>query len=114
MNRAEAHAMIENPSQGGYQGYCPTYWDTPYHNILKAAGYEYSHSTPTGRADGTFYIHHTYRKAGHYVGVSRDEFGRCRWETSTGKASGRSWTGTYTTALAMHLKNKARRYKELR
>lgn len=104
---------IENPSDTGHQGYAPSHADNPYHKIILAFGYTYSHSTPIGRSDGTAYLHHTYTQHTHCVGISLMK-GLTRWETSLGTSTGTRHCGAGQVALEEHLWYKAHRYSELR
>ncbi len=52
--------FIEDPNSSG-QGHHPNHADHPFHDVLKAHQYSYSHTTPIRARDGGYDSHHTYR-----------------------------------------------------
>jgi len=105
---------ILNPNSSG-QGESPLVATHPLKPIAEAAGYTYSHSTPINfSGGGGWYVHHTFKNAaGHNVGFRSDEFSDVhweRWDTSTGKGTGRATHGVGGESLKEHLKRKRRRY----
>ena len=106
---------IINPSNTGHQGYAPSHKANPYHKVICAYGYEYSHSTPVGQMDGvTWILHHTYKQGGHNVTVWSKLGFMSQWDTSVGSARGRYFRGSGQLALIDHLQSKSSRYPELR
>lgn len=103
---------IQNPNSCE-QGYDPDHTANPYHTIITRYGYTYSHSTPVTHAYGPI-IYHTYKQAGHCASVHLPDSSGWRWSTSTRTGSGWETVGRGQEALEKHLKNKAKRYKELR
>lgn len=93
----------------GGQGIDDDHDKNPFHGLVTQYGYKYSHSTPIHRADGSTYIHHTYEKGEHKVGISPSG-----WDTTTSTGSGRKQKGTSSAELEKHLKNKKKRYTELK
>lgn len=106
--------MIENPNSCG-QGYDPTHYDNEYHNIIRAFGYVYSHSTIITALDGTKYTSHCYKlgetNREHNVSVNTNSR---VWMTSTGCSSGRHWQGLGQVELIAHLRSKRQRYSVLK
>ena len=95
-------------------GYAPSHREGPYHSILKAAGYDYSHSTRVfspgpGQIETT--LHHTYFKLGRPRPIS---VAGSDWATSSLAFAGRdNVTGRslaqLTKYLAPDLRRKQRR-----
>jgi len=107
-----ANMMIEAPNSSG-QGYAPSHSEHLLHNEILYWGYAYSHSTPITALDGTQYLHHTYKRGEHNVGV-HETGGRLVWDTSVSCGSGHRWTGIGLRELTAHLQSKARRYVALK
>jgi hypothetical protein len=104
---------IENPGPRGTggQGHDPDHASHPLHGTVTQHGYQYSHSTPIKRQDGSGYIHHTYQHPSnpeHKVGVSSHSSDR--WDTTTSPGTGRQMTGSGAENLHKHLTLKRRRY----
>ena len=60
MSEFDKHLVIENPNSCK-QGHCPNHAENPHHETLAEYGWEYSHTTPICRVDGSYTAHHTYR-----------------------------------------------------
>lgn len=108
MTREQAHATIQDANSSG-QGRHPLHANHPLHATATGYGYAYSHTTPIGTLDGSFYLSHTYKHGAHTL--SLDDSRPNAWRTSRSTASGHSWNGLGQAKLAAHLKSKARRYE---
>ena len=107
---------IRNPNSSG-QGFDPFHRNNLAHNDIIAFNYVYSHSVPVVHFGNKLLIHHCYKQSEHNVSVWEVGFGiftQVNWTTSVSCASGRYTRGYDVIALRKHLKNKARRYSELR
>lgn len=106
--------MIQNPNSSG-QGHDPDYAANPYHETIKAAGFEYSHSTPVHYRDGAS-IHHTYKRGPRNVTVWRrnEEWLGSVWRWEASVRSGSSVCDLSISSLRRYLKNAARHLKDER
>jgi hypothetical protein len=102
---------IHNANSSG-QGHDPEHQNHPLHSTITKHGYNYSHSTPINRANGTKYISHTYKHGTHNVSTHSDasHTGSQHWSTSTSTSSGHGHNGMGVPELEAHLKSKGRRY----
>jgi hypothetical protein len=106
-NKILGKDTIHNPNSSG-QGHDPSHVAHPLHGTIVKHGYEYSHSTPIRGLNGD-YIHHTYAKGEHKVGVSNKS--PDRWSSQVSTASGHQKVGEGAKHLDQHLRSKGQRYK---
>lgn len=105
---AAEHFGIKNPNSTGHQGHADSHKDNQHHGTLTKHGYEYTHSTPIGHADGSYSLHHSYRHKDDkddVVGVSEG-----KWDSHR-LGSGRRTSGNHSGDLDKHLRNKRRSRK---
>lgn len=100
------------------QGEDPRHVFGPHYNTIMEFGYQYSHTTPVVHGQSSvkpyhYVNHHTYKFADHCVMVYETFPGVNRWETSTGRATGRRHRGLLNVDLRDHLQRKRGRYKTL-
>ena len=107
--------IIENPNSSG-QGYCASHRAGALSAVCLPAGYSYSHSVPVCNGATKRIVHcfkfHVGAKEEHNVSFCDAVCDTSQsWSTSVSCASGHKSHGFGPSALARHLKNKARRYK---
>lgn len=100
------------------QGDDPRHVFGVHHDTIMEFGYQYSHTTPVVHGQSSvkpyqYVNHHTYKFAGHTVTVYETFPGVNRWETSTGRATGRRHCGLLNVDLREHLARKRARYTTL-
>jgi hypothetical protein len=100
---------IVNPNSSG-QGPHPDHAKNPYHKVLEAAGFSYSHTTPVGHGREDFRLHHTYRLNKNFaVSVYPGKSGWI-WEGSK-SGSGRMQQGKDAAKLKQYLAGAVKRHR---